>query len=380
MRDGWRAGLGGVVGLLLVASFATPLTTSSRSARLNPATALASGTAFACALSTSGHVACWGDNREGQLGPGRPTPRDPQPRDVAGLAGPAVALAAGYAHACALLVSGEVECWGANANGQLGDGRRDPRSTPTPVSSLGPGSGVVALVASQNTTCAERSGSTSSPVWCWGQGEGRNGDALTPVPVAGVPRGSKLASPSCALSPSGQVWCWNSAEMGASPLRPPFSSGPAVFTSGVHQLASTGLALCALTGRRVSCVGENLEGQLGLGVVGGSRSSPARVLDLPPSRYVAGGYGDVCSISLHGALWCWGLNLNGQLGDGGTLVSPLPQPVLGLSSGVTSVAFGAASTCALAYSEVWCWGDNSNGQLGDGSVLSSLSPRLVALS
>ncbi|NNN03257.1 MAG: hypothetical protein HKL87_04605 [Acidimicrobiaceae bacterium] len=80
-----------------------------------------------------------GDNREGQLGPGRGAVRDPQPGPVRGLAGPAQAISAGYAHACALLVSREVECWGSNTYGQLGDTTRLTRSRPSEVAGLGPG-------------------------------------------------------------------------------------------------------------------------------------------------------------------------------------------------------------------------------------------------
>ncbi len=380
MRITLRGTLSSLILIGLVVTGLLPLRTAARAATLTPVVALASGTAFACALRDGGIVACWGDNREGQLGPGRTRPSDSQPADVTGLAGPAVQIAAGFAHTCALLTSGEVECWGANTYGQLGDGSRRTRAAPAPVRGLGPHSGVVALVASQNTTCVMRRGLGTPPVWCWGEAEGASSDSLVPIPVTGLPALAHLSSTVCAISRAGAAWCWSSAVGGAQPLRPPFSAGGPVFTRAVTQLASTGLATCALTHQRVFCVGENLEGQLGNGAIGGATSTPTPVINLGTSSLVAGGYGVVCAISTRGALSCWGLNANGQLGDGTTLVTGTPHVVLGLTRGVTAVAFGAASTCALVATRVWCWGDNSNGQLGDGSTLASLAPRLVALS
>lgn len=191
----------------------------------------------------------------------------------------------------------------------------------------------------------------------------------------------QLSTTSCALVSSGAAWCWSSARAGAQPLRPLFSAGPAIFTSGVRQLVATGLADCALVNGDVFCVGQNLEDQLGNGTLSGASSTPVKVLNLDtPIRDIAGGYGVVCAVSGKGSLSCWGLNVNGQLGDGSTLNSGTLHPVIGLTSGVTAVVTGAAHTCALAYARVWCWGDNSNGQLGDGSMLASNAPRLVALS
>lgn len=67
---------------------------------------------------TSRDVACWGDGGDGRLGvlsSERPPVRDPVPLD-----GPALSIAAGNRHTCALLESGDLYCWGANDRGQLG--------------------------------------------------------------------------------------------------------------------------------------------------------------------------------------------------------------------------------------------------------------------
>jgi alpha-tubulin suppressor-like RCC1 family protein len=96
---------------------------------------LCAGEAFSCALSEDGRVKCWGKNDRGQLGLGDTGPRGASPGTMgAGLpamdlgAGNAAAqLTCGRAHACALLASGALKCWGQNDHGQLGLGDAQDR-------------------------------------------------------------------------------------------------------------------------------------------------------------------------------------------------------------------------------------------------------------
>jgi len=94
---------------------------------------LAVGGRHACAVVDVGRVRCWGlSNSEGELGDGTTDHRS-SPVTVEGLAG-ATALAAGDMHTCAILSSGEVQCWGRNGDGQLGDGSEQGRLAPVSVS------------------------------------------------------------------------------------------------------------------------------------------------------------------------------------------------------------------------------------------------------
>ena len=87
--------------------------------------------------------------------------REPPVR-VRGLDGAAVAVSAGGRHTCAVLARGEVECWGADYSGQVGDGRVQDRAGPVRVRGV---SRAVGVSAGRAYTCAvERAGA----VKCWG--------------------------------------------------------------------------------------------------------------------------------------------------------------------------------------------------------------------
>jgi four helix bundle protein len=85
-----------------------------------PTDTIASGLDFTCAITTDGHVACWGKNDNGQLGHDTSEPFNPTPTLVTGI-DEVVSIAAGASHVCALRQSGQVWCWGLNSYGQLRD-------------------------------------------------------------------------------------------------------------------------------------------------------------------------------------------------------------------------------------------------------------------
>src|SRR6266487_1724441 len=76
-----------------------------------------------------------------------------------------------------------------------------------------------------------------------------------------------------------------------------------------------------------------------------------------------------------GGMKCWGKNASGQLGDGTTTQHLTPVDVSGLTSGVTVIATGNSHSCAVTTASLLkCWGLNTNGQLGNGTTTSSNAP------
>ncbi|HET6923321.1 MAG TPA: hypothetical protein VFI16_09240 [Anaeromyxobacteraceae bacterium] len=88
---------------------------------------------------------------------------------------------------------------------------------------------------------------------------------------------------------------------------------------------------------------------------------------------VAAGEGHTCAIvgagtTPPGELKCWGSNDRGQLGVGDTQDRHVPTAVVGMNTGVTLVAAGAAHTCAVKDTVLYCWGANSAGGVKDGRL------------
>lgn len=124
-----------------------------------PATKIGGAYTHFCALGSRGTVSCWGEGTAGAPdGPINAYVAHP----IAGVAD-AVDLSVGHGHGCALTKTGEVYCWGANANGELGLGKPSPKELATKV----PGLDAVAIAASPGTgaTCAIR---RDGSVACWG--------------------------------------------------------------------------------------------------------------------------------------------------------------------------------------------------------------------
>jgi alpha-tubulin suppressor-like RCC1 family protein len=92
------------------------------------------------------------------------------------------------------------------------------------------------------------------------------------------------------------------------------------------------------------------------------------------SRTLAAGVQFTCAVTVSGGVKCWGLNSDGQLGNGTTTSSNVPVAVSGISDAV-AVAAGITHACALTSGgTVKCWGSNITGALGDGTSTSSSTP------
>jgi uncharacterized repeat protein (TIGR01451 family) len=292
--------------------------------------AIAGGYWHTCALK-GGQVYCWGDNDSGQLGDGTTTDSNTPTLVADGAMGNSgvTAVAAGAFHTCAIK-SGALYCWGYNGYGQLGNGTYANSTTPVAVTNMG--SGVTAVAAGVYHTCAIKFGA----LYCWGYnwagqlGNGTHMNSTTPVAVTGMGSG----------------------------------------VGGVTAVAAGYYHTCAIQYGALYCWGWNEVGQLGMGSWWGQYPTPVRVVDGDMGNRgvtaVAAGAIHTCAIR-SGALYCWGGNGYGQLGDGGTTNHNDPYPVRGMRSGVAAVAAGWEHTCAIKSGALYCWGANGAGQLGNGT-------------
>ena len=193
--------------------------------------AIAAGGAHTCALMTTGGVRCWGANASGQLGDGSTADQNAPP--AADVVGDIAAVSAGDNHTCALTTAGGVRCWGNNIDGQLGIGSFDPVVSPPSTDVL---TGVKQVVASTAFTCAL---TTSGGVRCWGFNSiGAIGDdtvlqvdRLRPAAVDVLGGVASLAAGFthvCARMTSGGVRCWGGNEAGqlGDGMRPIFAFTP----------------------------------------------------------------------------------------------------------------------------------------------------------
>ena len=174
------------------------------------------GSNHMCAVLNDGTMHCWGFFDEASLGSNQPglSGLPYEPSTVEGVSD-AVKAAAGLSHTCALLSDGHVMCWGANTDGQLGDGTGTYRRLAVDVGL----SDVTHISSGWYHSCAVSDGA----VYCWGDnasgqiGDDGIGDALAPVQVVGITDGVQVTCSqqhSCALHEDGSVSCWGNNERG----------------------------------------------------------------------------------------------------------------------------------------------------------------------
>lgn len=179
---------------------------------LDDVVAIAAGEYHACALTGAGNVKCWGASYTGELG----VPDlgfSLEPVDVEGLPGDITDLSAGFGFTCAITGSGATYCWGANDDGQCGDGTGggiQQQSPPVEVSGLASSTGAIA--AGVGFACAVVDGGAR----CWGTLK-LGQEELEPVAVGGLDDITAVAAGhghACALTGAGAVKCWGDDEGG----------------------------------------------------------------------------------------------------------------------------------------------------------------------
>jgi hypothetical protein len=334
---------------------------------------------------------------------------------------PAGDLAMASEHTCVLDASGHVRCWGANRNGELGDGTRTLRERPVHVAGI---DDAVQLVVRARQSCVRR---RSGAVFCWGNafGTGNPGTTqLVPTEVAALRDVTDLALADfvlCGLKPSGAIVCIPSASndkavpvVGPPPGEPvtdavdlvatpkqlwaarrdgtliawnmdPFDD-PAPPTRRQAQvenvqnavsLTSGGETVCAFRSNgRATCVGGDIvttSGAIRPTMVGGPHDfgSVGPVTDLAflgwPSR-------EDCATQVTGETFCWEPPRIAPKADRFDVVTRLMK----VPPAHRIEAASSRAHCVLTRTgDVYCWGDPAFGRLGVGRSPEQPSPQAI---
>ncbi|MEI7917847.1 MAG: prepilin-type N-terminal cleavage/methylation domain-containing protein [Candidatus Saccharibacteria bacterium] len=321
-------------------------------------TSIETGEAHTCAIASDNLVYCWGRNQLGALG-NNSTVESHVPVAVTStgvLSGKTIkSLSSGADHTCVVASDNLAYCWGYNSNGQLGNGSTTQSNVPVAVATTGVLSGktIKSISSGRNYTCVIAS---DNLVYCWGAGTsgqlGNNAylDSLTPVAVntAGVLSGKTVKSISvgnyftCLIASDDLAYCWGynySGQLGNNSATQQFSVPVAVNTAGL------------LNGKTI--------------------------------KSIASGASNACAIASDNLSYCWGVNNAGQLGNNSTVNSLVPVAVINTTGLLNSkiinyISTGAVDTCVIASDyRTYCWGQNMDGNLGNNSITNSLMPVLV---
>jgi alpha-tubulin suppressor-like RCC1 family protein len=315
-------------------------------------TSISAGSAYTCAVKSDGTAYCWGSNSSGKLGALTP-PATNCDRTVCAETPLAVSggfsfsqIVAGDETTCGVTTTGVGKCWGSNFGGVLGKPFPAVAASSTPVSLVLPSSGDSTWESvSRGTPYSNCAITPNHLAACWGDnGAGELGIgaiaagtatlpmlAATTTPLHGVTVGGLFV---CALDAAGSAYCWG--------ISTDSSLGVGLAAGGVPCTPTSGKATCY--------------------------SSPTKVGGGLVFSSLSAGGGHVCGVTPAGEGHCWGLNSSSEIGTGplssqATYVA-YPFPVYG-GLHFTAISAGDDFTCGVTTDRnAWCWGSNLNGQLG----------------
>ena len=210
----WGSGSHGELGNGITGSSYTPALVSG----LTNISAFSAGWFHILALRSDGTVWGWGNNSHGELGDGTVINRlaPVQVLNVSNI----VSVSGGDGHSSALAADGKVWKWGLNDLGELGNGTTNALANPLPAPILtdkfGNGFSNIVMVAARDyhNIAVKADGS----VWMWGAndqgqcGDGTTNDDWQPVPVVGLgPRVPRFLTTSASGQPGYVALNWPSA-------------------------------------------------------------------------------------------------------------------------------------------------------------------------
>jgi len=322
---------------------------------------LVAGPSLYCGIIDDGTVRCWGDSTlltpaiDADAGAEAGADPGPGPVTIGGVAD-AVDLAITASRACAVLADGGVDCWDQSA------------TTPT---RLADAPATKRLALGTDMSCAV---ATSGELDCWGD-SAIFGSRPRAIDLGGRKAVDVVVTDTAAfvLDEDGLLRSWGQSGLllgRATSLMVDDVARAVTDLPKARSIASSSAHACAATtDGRLFCWGAAGDAMLGLGY---SRDEHYPVaVSFPPGDFpyqVSAEDSHSCARSTAGTIACWGgENPWGELGYATKSAVYVPSKVAGLPPDVVAIAVGLSSSCALAKDgAVWCWGDDRNGQLGQG--------------
>ena len=343
--------------------------------------AIGAGRAHTTAVRNDGTVWNWGLGSQGQLGDGTSgnsldVMRAVTPLQVQGIDG-VESVEDSNSFVLALKSNGTVWGWGTNFNAQLGDGTGFlSRTRPVQTAGL---TNVKGIAAGDVFGAAVKHDGT---VWIWGAPVLTGGFDLitTPIRLNGIDNVTAIAGGSrhlLMLKTDKTVWAIGLNAMGQLGNGNTTLSTTPVQVGGLSNVARIAggeeFSLALKEDGTIWAWGSNFNGQLGPG--GGSTNfdphpNAVQVSGLPGGMTnIAAGNAFCLALASDGTIWSWGNNSSRQLGHGaGSFQTPTPGQIPNFGN-VVSISAGLHHSVALkSDGSVWGWGLNSEGELGDGTT------------
>jgi len=300
---------------------------------------IGAGGTHAAGITSDGDAYCWGEATSGRLGNGTTTPSQTTPSLVLG-GYKWLGISAGSSHSAGIISNGDAYCWGAATEGKLGNGTTTPNQT-TPSLVLG-GHKWVSISAGGSFTSAI---TIDGDAYCWGAAaNGRLGngtttpDQTTPSLVLGghkwvsISAGSSFAA---GIISNGDAYCWGTANNGqiGNGTTTPDQNTPSLVLGGYKWIAISagGTHAAGITSDGDAyCWGEATNGRLGNGTTTPDQTTPSLVLGGHKWVSISAGDTFTLGITVNGDAYSWGQSSTGRLGNGTTTPDQTtPSLVLG---------------------------------------------------
>lgn len=292
-----------------------------------------------CALDVTGQAYCWGANSHGQLGTGDDLPRLVPTSVAGGLRFTQISVANEGAFTCGLTGDGKAYCWGSSWGGRLGDGSgaEAGKAVTTPQLVVG-GHTFSQIAAGGGHSCAL---TTSGAAYCWGEnslgqlGIANETPSSRPVAVSGGLTFQQIdtyTGVTCGVATNGSAWCWGEGWSGALGNGQTSDSNVPVLVQGGHSFASVSVGLWMACGVTTTgdgyCWGSDWGvGNLGTGSYVETQTAPAPVAGGRQWQSIRAGGFIACGVAADGGGYCWGDGTLGALGAGVSMKGPTNLPI-----------------------------------------------------